>query len=129
MHPVAERVVCAVQRARPRVYVRKRDACTVVFRMPQRLDVYLQIGTEPDAEDDDDDDEIDGGGLFARVSYPLAMGIDSRDYRFEIVRPSADTVRALKVWEDQVLNSVLAGIDGSMSIAPPLARACSQPPS
>jgi len=124
MHPVLERVVREVRRAFAAVETTERDLCTVVFCMPQRLDVYLQVGVETDAATGEPD-----GPLFARVSYPLAMGIDSRDYRFEVVRPGGDTVRALKTWEDQVLVSVLAGIEGAMSIAPALKTRRSRPPS
>ncbi len=112
MHIVAERVVREVQRAFSNVEATARDDASVVFHMPQRLDVYLQVGTESDEGGD--------GQLFARVSYPLAMGIDSRDYRFEFIRPSDSSVRSLRAWEDQVLVSVLAGIEGAMSIAPPV---------
>jgi hypothetical protein len=114
MHPVLERVAREVTLAFAGVETTSRDASSVVFHMPQRLDVYLQVGTESD----DDNEGGTDGQLFARVSYPLAMGIDSRDYRFEFVRPGGNSVRALKAWEDQVLVSVLAGIEGAMSIAP-----------
>ncbi len=116
MHTVVERIVREVYRAFADIQTTSRDPSSVTFHMPQRLDVYLQVGTEAE----DGEDRGDGGQLFARVSYPLAMGIDSRDYRFEFIRPVGNSVRDLKSWEDQVLVSVLAGIEGAMSIAPAL---------